>query len=696
MNDPLDGENDERRLADVLGMADIAPLAQGRKVVLDRRLDTPFVVNYVLGDVRIGRSALNGWPGPRILVRNALELSLQLEICGRDPILCGLSAARTGALFASLEYPAGVPRGAVSYDRAFTAETAPGLDQIRGLWAGIAHQQPDFRGEISPATASLLTTVWSLLGPAEYLMGNGGDGRLMLDPETGLNAYGCSSRPRPWAVTFASSTASSISERGYAAAEAARRRMLRDAIERGIERSEWAAAEHVRRALLECYDLSGETRIVLVPSGTDGELCAVAVALLGDPGAPMTNVLVAAEETGTGVPLAATGRHFATRTARGADVSPGTVIEGFPADIELITVAGRTPLGDVRAPAAVNTECQTKIAAAAVENRRVLLHVMDQSKTGLLIPNVDWIATSPSGDTTSSVDVVVDACQARLSGTSVRAYLQRGFMVLITGSKFFTGPPFAGALLLPPALAARLDAGGSLPAGLGQYCTRFDWPETASVAGGLTRRANVGLILRWEAALAELRAFLGVDLTEVKKTLGLFAHRIQSAIRENPDMRLHEVPALPRGEHSHDWDALPTVFTFSILRSAGPGSPRRSLTPEEARQIYLWLNSDVSACLPPGAPASDRALAARLFHIGQPVAISTESGKRAGALRISAGARLVSGEPSLLIAFAHLPAMARVEREISDALACLDKVSLMLTYYDAIHAQNPRPRYETN
>ena len=34
---------------------------------------------------------------PRIVVRNALELSLQLEICGRNPVLSGLSAARTAS-----------------------------------------------------------------------------------------------------------------------------------------------------------------------------------------------------------------------------------------------------------------------------------------------------------------------------------------------------------------------------------------------------------------------------------------------------------------------------------------------------------------------------------------------------------------------------------------------------------------------
>ena len=41
----------------------------------------------------------------------------------------------------------------------------------------------------------------------------------------------------------------------------------------------------------------------------------------------------------------------------------------------------------------------------------------------------------------------------RLGRTRLQKYLDRGYLVLVTGSKFFTGPPFSGALLVPSALA---------------------------------------------------------------------------------------------------------------------------------------------------------------------------------------------------------------------------------------------------
>ena len=50
--------------------------------------------------------------------------------------------------------------------------------------------------------------------------------------------------------------------------------------------------------------------------------------------------------------------------------------------------------------------------------------------------------------------LVVDACQARITGAAVNDYLARGAIVFVTGSKFMGGPPFSGFALVPAALAA--------------------------------------------------------------------------------------------------------------------------------------------------------------------------------------------------------------------------------------------------
>ena len=83
---------------------------------------------------------------------------------------------------------------------------------------------------------------------------------------------------------------------------------------------------------------------------------------------------------------------------------------------------------------------------------------------------------------------------------------------MITGSKFAAGPPFAGALLLPPGLLQQPQL--HLPAGLLAYTAAEDWP--AALRGRVTRQFaatdNIGVGLRWEAALAELERLFALPV----------------------------------------------------------------------------------------------------------------------------------------------------------------------------------------
>ncbi len=667
----------------LLARPDIAPLAAGRDVAFVPGLGVAFRCPGQ-GRVEIGPGALDPSACPAVVLRHALELAMQLEISPRDPVLAGLIAARVAALFAALERSG----DATCLDDGLAllaGDTMPPAAALAALWTLLAQHQVNAPATIAPATLERLAAVWALLGPAEHVMSQGGDTRLRLDPATGLNVYGSSARPRPWAVTFASSTASSVSERGYDGAEQARRLMLGDALARDGPAAQRLAAARVRRGIRDHYGLGPDIAIVLTPSGTDGELCALAVALLGEPGRPMTNILIAPEETGSGVPLAATGRHFAAQTARGVGVAKGGLIEGFPADIDLRSVAIRAPDGQIRGDDSIRDDCAAKAADAVASGRRVLLHLLDVSKTGLVAPvSIDAMIARHGG----AIDVVVDACQARLAAATVKDYVNRDFMVLLTGSKFFTGPPFAGALLLPASFARRLAAPRPLPSGLGDYFGRFDWPEQARVCRGLPADGNVGLAHRWAAALAEMAAFAAVGDVEAAAILRHFGDSVRRAIAANPDLVLHETPAPPRRARPDCWGALPTIFTFALL-DAGESGQRGPLDPVAARQVYEYLNSDVAAALPRDATRAERALASLRCHIGQPVTLVAANGAKIGALRLCAGARLVSGEPSR----AALEGAARLASEIADACAALEKISLILRHFQAIRAADPRPTY---
>src|SRR3984885_10221971 len=74
-----------------------------------------------------------------------------------------------------------------------------------------------------------------LFAPVDSLLITGGDSRLAINPANGLNEYGCQSTPCPETLSFSSSTATSISERAYDRALAARESLMRSSIDVGVE-----------------------------------------------------------------------------------------------------------------------------------------------------------------------------------------------------------------------------------------------------------------------------------------------------------------------------------------------------------------------------------------------------------------------------------------------------------------------------
>jgi len=633
-------------LAETLLRPDLRLLAQGAAITFDPALLRSFQADGP-GRVRLGSS----WSAATasFVLRHALELSHLLGECPDRPALAGLAAARTAALFLRLEQLGREPTASMPTWTVPLGEPAP-PDQpcAAALWRQLAVHQPGVAPTLSDSDYVAWLALWPCLGPAEWIMERGGDARLRVDPHTGLNGYGSSHRPRPWAVTYASSTASSVSERGYAGAEAARRRILRGAL---LGRPADTEATAIRAELSAHYDLPSGSGVVLAASGTDCELLALALVQLEPHPGAITSLLMAPEETGSGVPLAAIGRHFANDTARGEAVARGEVVEGFRPDTSLVGVPLREADGSVRQPGDVARQCAAAVRATP---GRVALHLLDVSKTGLLAPQEDAVRALQR-DWPGMVDVVVDACQARLSAARVRHYVEAGWIVLVTGSKFFTGPPFAGAMLVPAAILARL-RGGSLPAGLRHYSARAEWPSFAATEA-LGGPVNHGLLLRWQAALAEMRAFSAVTPNQCRDILMRFTRNVQAGITANPDLRLLPAPPLARGSDTAAWDTIGTIITFALRDPSGVGW----LGMAEARDVYRWLNADLSAPLRRYLTVSEMKTTGLRCHIGQPVSLAYE-GVATGALRISAGARLVSGEPS----HGRLNAERRLIREIDD------------------------------
>jgi hypothetical protein len=455
------------------------------------------------------------------------------------------------------------------------------------------------------------------------LLTSGGDERLAANPATGRNVYGLAALPAADEVHFCSSTASPISARGLAAATEAWRAARMSAPE-GFDEI---------RGRVAAYALSPDADCILAASGTELEFLALALALAAC-GRPIENIVVAPRETGRGSIVAADGLHFLDSAPHGA-ARKGARLDGWErADLRAVGVEIRHPDGLPRAAREVDAEIEARARAALAEGRGVIAHLLDVSKTGRQGLSRQAasriVALAPD-----RVFIVADCCQLRSSPAGLRSLVEAGFLVAVTGSKFAGGPPFSGALLTPRGLLDRADP-TALPSGLSAYTSASHWPRrmAASLTRITTAGANFGLGLRWIAALAEMERFASVPTSLAAEAVSRFATEIARRAAEVPGLRV----LAEEGGAAAEWART----IVPIVVQGADGSP---LSLDAARAIQRALRAPRAA-----HPA------ARGFHLGQPVAIGSDSALRVcmSAPMINAFADRVAAGASVDAAFAPI------------------------------------------
>jgi hypothetical protein len=374
--------------------------------------------------------------------------------------------------------------------------------------------------------------------------------------------------------------------------------------------------------------------------------------------APPLALAGAPTETGRGAPVALGGQPFGLASP----FSPG-VLDSIEGDIpcKVVEIAARTPDGAPRPIDAVDAEVKGLAERALWAGRRVLLTLTDVSKTGLIFPSVAC-AMALKAAHPERVEVLVDACQFRLSPDTLRAYLRQGFLVAVTGSKFLGGPPFSGALFVPEAAADRYRRAAA-PRGLSRYSARADWPADWAAGAALDPVANFGLLLRWSAAIETLRALTALPDAAVAGFLGRFGQTVAAALEQEPV--LQPIPTVPIDRsalgQARRWDGLATIFPFALRRPGNGGSPAFA-SPAAAALVQQMLRWNLPVA---GAPEASRPPHPDLsVELGQPVAFARVGGEPVAALRLNAGA------PHVVEAVCGPQGAAdRVLDQVQDALA---------------------------
>ncbi|MEF0941499.1 hypothetical protein [Rhizobium sp. BR 362] len=458
---------------------------------------------------------------------------------------------------------------------------------------------------------------------------SGGDERLECEPGSGVNMYGHGPSPRPQDLAFGSSTASTISAQAFAAVGAYHAELLQEMETRpaaDIYAREIARMRTRLLRLLGLDQISEPSRVnaIMATSGTDIHLFAAALLARQDDRTLMTITLMG-NETGSGVMTAASGRHFMTRVGGHRPVAKGEELSSGHATRNT-TVAVRNADGTLRSDEEIELELKGLIELARAAELRCLLVVTDVSKTSLVAPGLETVFRLKERFG-AMLDIMIDACQFRVSAATIRAYLAHDFLVAVTGSKFLAGPIFSGALLCPPGMSERLKQ-RPLPSALADYCAKADWPEGWIARDVLPDQANFGLLLRWKAALFELERFVGVLEEKVIAVLSAFAKAVGERLQQDSAFELLDSRAIDRkrlwnGSDAAGWDEIPSIFAF-YLRNPHQG---RVLTATETAAVYKNLAVEQSGLVP--------------VRLGQPVRCADFGDLPASALRICLSAPLI-------------------------------------------------------
>lgn len=515
------------------------------------------------------------------------------------------------------------------------------------------------------------------------LLESGGDERSVTSPTTGLTKYHTPSVPCT-GIHRSCCTSNAPTEGAFNRGIDTLRQLVLEA--RNISRQKdkdilYSSPEDLFRKLLcdirerlrSIFALSCEDNVSLFPSGTDAELMpsllAIARALSAEGrGSQVFSIITAAGEVGSGTLQASTGQDFAKRLPSGRIPDGGCIFNtagiGQAPSTGLITGQNlfmRDACGRLLSPEARDRRVEEVVDDAIAETQCgtprygcVLVHMVVGSKTGKCMPSPDCLdrIIAKHGDL---VLPVVDACQGRMGESDVRNHLDKGRIVLGTGSKFFGGPPFSGVCLMSETLGAELEqrlnsnsevmrmlAQSKLKEYVGAALMSDDLPTLRSMLP--QKPLNYGVLMRWTLALHGMEAYYAeVPQAARVKIMRDWTSAVYRMVRECDGALVQPIADHFEGNEDEQSVALSTIISFHCYCNRGtPATTADNMSMEELRRLQLLMASDLSEQHP---QLSLLGPARTKCFLGQPVDLCPQgAGQAVGGmhvLRVAASAHLV-------------------------------------------------------
>jgi hypothetical protein len=519
-------------------------------------------------------------------------------------------------------------------------------------------EQADIESKIKKAT-DLVLQAMPLATPTHMLMTQGGDDRLIINPQTQENKYCTSNVPFINGISRSSCTSSRPTTECFASAERLRIKLIKDAIHGRLWKSFCRSMKNTRNQISMAFlqtGLDSKVSVCTTPSGSDAELIFSTMALLRhsqwEPNntfeKPLVlNIVVTAGEVGSGTPNACDGQHFSSYIPSGErNVKAGECIDGLAeGTIKVLEIPAREKdTGTAIATKELENLLEETINTAVNQNGQVvIMHIVHASKTGIGTPSTEF-AKQMLGKHGQNLIVVVDAAQTRCDDPALRQFIEYGFNVILTGSKFFAGPPFSGAVLIPESQAEQLknrNNNNLIPAGMSDYLTQNDVDEKlVAMRQTLPNTKNIGLLLRWQAALHEIKKFYAIDTEQRKDIATQWVNTIKNNIRQAKLLKIFEEPKQTTiADVDTVFASTNTIISFTLHPALDEQcNPGLALNTDQLKKVYVWLTQDISAMLPATASKSEKKAVIQKCIIGQPVKISQDK----AVLRIALSAPMVS------------------------------------------------------
>lgn len=546
----------------------------------------------------------------------------------------------------------------------------------------------------------------------ESLITRGSDDRSVFCTRSRANKYHTSPFPCSVDVARGSCTCSSMTLEAFAKCEKLRQELLLNAL--SINPNAQSASDFfdakmsdVRRRLAACIGLrdlvdDDSLRILLTPSGTDAELVATSIALSRmfaglessrhstDATPRVTSLIVAQGEIGRGSSSASGGKHFSSVTPSGEAGKAGAPLRRYPTDlVDVLEFNGRDDDGNLQNIDEAVYSTVTRLLAGDQDAgcNVVLLHVVMGAKTGFCCPTLEVVDLLARKHPNRLV-VVIDACQMRLNCEAYRDFVAKGYVVLLTGSKFFAGAPFCGAVLVPMRSVYEMETAAveeqtelCYPLGLEDYFSRYDFPAGMKhVRARMGSAMNVGLLLRWESALANMEPFARIPSPWIQRACRTYVDQCKSMLRSKwlHLVEILEPPSLSprRYNRSANDQTLDSIISFKVRDVRRSDTNFSSFLDLDAlRDLHMLLAKDLSNVLP-------QSVVKLRCVIGQPVQLG-KSPLAGTVLRIAVGADMINGM--------HYRQDVSFESVVNDLVSTddqvLSKMQVILEHWDVLQQQ---------